>query len=123
MRRLPSLAAAVAAALLTGVAPTVADEPVRVEGLADWLAGAPGPDHAARAYPQYAQQKPSTPIRLMGVATLMGRLRLGDRPFIVDVRTYPEFLEAHLPDAVNIPLAEVEKRIGEFPRQGTVVLY
>jgi hypothetical protein len=123
MSRLPTIAAAVAAALLAGAVPTVADEPVHVEGLADWLAGAPGKDHAARAYPQYAQQQPTTPLKLMGVTALMGRLRLGDTPLVVDVRTYREFVEAHLPNAVSIPLAEVDKRIGEFPRQGTIVLY
>lgn len=123
MSRFPSMAALAAAGLLALAAPAPADEPVHVEGPADWLAGAPGPDHAARAYPQYAQQRPEGPIKFMGVTTLMGRIRLGDTPFIVDVRTYQEFVASRLPNAVNIPLAEVEKRIEMFPKQGTIVLY
>ena len=35
-------------------------------------------------------------------------------PFIVDVRTPPEFAAGHYPGAVNIPLNEIFERIGEF---------
>jgi rhodanese-related sulfurtransferase len=35
-------------------------------------------------------------------------------PFIVDVRTPPEFAAGHYPGAVNIPLNEIFERLGEF---------
>ncbi len=110
------LALACAAAVLLAV-PALADGP------AEWAAGAPGPGHAARAYPRYAQQQPTSPIRFMAVATLARRLAQGERPLIIDVRSYAEYLEAHIPDAVSIPLDEIESRLDEIPRMGTVVLY
>ncbi len=115
--------AALAALIVATAAPVLAEGPARPQGPADWLASAPGPDHAARAYPQYAQQRPTQPIKFMGVTTLMGRLRLGDTPFIVDVRSREEFLAARLPNAVSIPLPDVEKRLAEFPKEGAIVLY
>lgn len=45
------------------------------------------------------------------------------RIVIVDVRTPAEFQDAHIKDAINVPLAELERRVGEIPRQGLVVLY
>ena len=36
------------------------------------------------------------------------------KPLIVDVRTPYEFKQAHFPGALNIPLDQVDKRIGEF---------
>ncbi len=107
--------ACAAALLLAG--PALADGP------ADWAAGGPGPDHAARAYPQYAQQQPTAPIRFLGVETLARRLAQGERPLIIDVRSRAEYLEAHIPGAVSIPLDEIESRLDEIPRMGTVVLY
>ena len=45
------------------------------------------------------------------------------RILIVDVRSSEEFREKHIKDAVNIPLTEIERRVGEIPKQGLVVLY
>jgi len=45
------------------------------------------------------------------------------RIVIVDVRTPAEFQDARIKDAINVPLAELERRVGEIPRQGLVVLY
>jgi 3-mercaptopyruvate sulfurtransferase SseA len=45
------------------------------------------------------------------------------RPLLVDVRTADEFRDAHIVGAVNVPLEEIERRRGEIPRQGLVVLY
>lgn len=45
------------------------------------------------------------------------------RIVIVDVRTPAEFEDAHIKGAINVPLADLEGRVGEIPRQGLVVLY
>lgn len=42
---------------------------------------------------------------------------------IVDVRSAEEFRGKHIKDAVNVPLTEIERRFGEIPKQGLVVLY
>lgn len=45
------------------------------------------------------------------------------RIVIVDVRTPAEFQDSRIKSAINVPLAEIERRVGEIPRQGLVVLY
>ncbi len=41
---------------------------------------------------------------------------------LIDVRTPPEYREGHIPGVANIPLDELEKRLGEIPRDKKVVL-
>ncbi len=42
---------------------------------------------------------------------------------IVDVRSPEEYADGHLEGAVNIPLAELEARVGELPSKTEVVTY
>jgi rhodanese-related sulfurtransferase/biotin operon repressor len=42
---------------------------------------------------------------------------------VVDVRPPREFAAGHLPGAVNIPVNELEKRLGELPKRKEVVAY
>lgn len=43
-------------------------------------------------------------------------------PFIVDVRTPPEFTAGHYPGAVNIPLNEIFERLTEFGRKDRKII-
>src|SRR6266446_10382462 len=45
---------------------------------------------------------------------LLGRLRSGTAT-VLDVRPEDEFRHGHLPDALNIPLAQLERRLAELP--------
>lgn len=42
---------------------------------------------------------------------------------IVDVRSAGEFASGAYPGAVNIPVQELEARLGELPKEGPVVVY
>jgi rhodanese-related sulfurtransferase/DNA-binding transcriptional ArsR family regulator len=42
---------------------------------------------------------------------------------IVDVRPAAEFAAGHLPGAINIPIDDLERRIGELPKRKEVVAY
>lgn len=42
---------------------------------------------------------------------------------VLDVRPPDEFAAGHLPGAVNIPLAELEQRLAELPKENEVVAY
>ena len=42
---------------------------------------------------------------------------------VLDVRPAEEFAAGHLPNAVNIPLKELERRLSELPRDHEVVAY
>ena len=42
---------------------------------------------------------------------------------IIDVRTQPEYEEAHLPGAINIPLNELEFRVREISRKKKIITY
>ena len=44
-------------------------------------------------------------------------------PFVLDVRTPEEFVEGHVPGAKNIPVAEIEARAAEVPKDRPVVVY
>jgi rhodanese-related sulfurtransferase len=41
---------------------------------------------------------------------------------LVDVRTVQEYQGGHLPGAVNIPLHELDRRLGEIPKDQPVVV-
>ena len=53
---------------------------------------------------------------------LMDRLRAGTAT-VLDVRPEDEFRQGHLPDALNIPLAQLEQRLAELPTDGEIVAY
>ncbi len=51
---------------------------------------------------------------------LLARSRQG-QVTVLDVRPPEEFAAGHLPDAINIPLRELESRLAELPRRRQVV--
>ena len=55
-------------------------------------------------------------------AELMDRMRDG-LVTVLDVRPSDEYALAHLPGAVNIPLADLERRLAELPPQLEIVAY
>ena len=42
---------------------------------------------------------------------------------MLDVRTPEEFAESHIPGAVNIPVDELRRRLGELPRDRELAAY
>src|SRR6266568_7231132 len=54
---------------------------------------------------------------------LLARLRSGESLVVVDVRPTEEYQAAHVAGAVSIPLAELEQRLRELPREREVVAY
>ncbi len=40
--------------------------------------------------------------------------------FLLDVREMDEWTAGHAPDAVHIPLGQLQQRVGEVPTEGTV---
>ena len=63
--------------------------------------------------------------RSPGVSPQQLRDKLGtdQAPLVVDVRKPVEYGVAHIPGAVNIPLAEVEARLDEFKHVNGVLIY
>jgi ArsR family transcriptional regulator len=53
---------------------------------------------------------------------LLDRLRWGTAT-VLDVRPEDEFAHGHLPDALNIPLLELERRLAELPADQEIVAY
>jgi rhodanese-related sulfurtransferase len=53
---------------------------------------------------------------------LLDRLRAGSAA-ILDVRPEDEFASGHLPEALNIPLAQLERRLAELPPDREIVAY
>ena len=45
------------------------------------------------------------------------------KAFLLDVRTPDEYRQGHLRGAVLVPLGELERRMGEVPRNRTVLVY
>src|SRR5438445_3783258 len=54
---------------------------------------------------------------------LLARLRAGEPLVVGDVRPAEEYQAAHVAGAVSIPLAELEQRLRELPREREVVAY
>lgn len=53
---------------------------------------------------------------------LLGRARNG-LVTVLDVRPPEEYLAGHLPGAVNIPLSQLESRLGKLPKKREIVAY
>ena len=53
---------------------------------------------------------------------LLDRLRTGSAT-VLDVRPEDEFVNGHLPEALNIPLAQLERRLAELPSDQEIVAY
>ncbi len=53
---------------------------------------------------------------------LLERLRAGSAA-VLDVRPEDEFASGHLPGALNIPLAQLERRLAELPAEQEIVAY
>jgi ArsR family transcriptional regulator len=53
---------------------------------------------------------------------LLDRLRCGAAT-VLDVRPEDEFTEGHVADALNIPLAQLERRLAELPADREIVAY
>jgi len=70
------------------------------------------------------QRMVAQPERLaqVGRKALLAQARRGD-VIVLDVRPQDEYDAAHLPFARSLPLAELERRLGELPRDREIVAY
>ncbi len=64
----------------------------------------------------------AAPYRNIGSIQAKALLDKG-KVFLLDVRTSQEYQQAHLAGAVLIPINELERRIGEIPRDKPVLVY
>lgn len=62
-------------------------------------------------------------VVLIGVDEVRRLQQTPRRILVVDVRSPEEFQDSRIKGAVNVPVTEIERRFGEIPRQGLVVLY
>jgi NADPH-dependent 2,4-dienoyl-CoA reductase/sulfur reductase-like enzyme/rhodanese-related sulfurtransferase len=60
---------------------------------------------------------------LITPAELLQRQHAGERLQIVDVRSESDYARSHVPGAVNIPLGQLRRRIGELDRTAATVTY
>ena len=76
-------------------------------------------------YPEFAQQtlpENVTPV-FINVDELVGLVKAGAKPMIIDVRADEEFKEAHILGSVSAPLAEFKNFVKNIPRDRPVALY
>ena len=69
-----------------------------------------------------AAPTPGDGVRRVTVPELQEMVKKGEA-FIVDVRSEDAYNTAHIRGAKLIPLSDVEKRVGEFPRDKVIVTY
>jgi rhodanese-related sulfurtransferase/DNA-binding transcriptional ArsR family regulator len=63
------------------------------------------------------------PERLEGISIEELLNRIADGVVLLDVRPPDEFAQGHLPGAINIPTEELQRRLGELPRDRDIVAY
>ncbi len=76
-------------------------------------------------YPQFAQQQlPQHVIpSFIRLDQLVEEIVSRKRPLLIDVRSDPEYREAHIKGSISIPLDQFAHRLEEVPRDRLVVLY
>jgi rhodanese-related sulfurtransferase len=62
-----------------------------------------------------------TPVPSISVTELQEKLKVANRPFLLDVRQPEEFREGHIAGAKLIPLGELRTRINELPKDKEIV--
>lgn len=86
----------------------------------DYNEGMPG---WARAKQQVAGTPlPQVDVPRVAIDELQSEIKSGKAPMIIDLRDPQEYQNYHLAGAINIPLDEVEQRVGEIPASSDVVL-
>lgn len=60
-------------------------------------------------------------VPVIDVAELRRRLATDPKPFLLDVREPWEYAQAHVAEAQLIPLAELEQRVKEIPKDRPVL--
>ena len=50
-------------------------------------------------------------------------LDAGEKFVLIDIRPAKEFQEKRIPGSRSVPIAELDKRLGEVPKSGRVVVY
>ena len=50
-------------------------------------------------------------------------LDAGEKFLLIDIRPAKEFQDKRLPGSRSVPIAELDKRLGEIPKSGRVVVY
>lgn len=79
------------------------------------LVGCGGPPPAsADPAPEAPAPEAPAPVRQVDVDGLKADLERGAVPLLVDVRSAAEYAEGHVPGAVNVPLDQLESRLGEL---------
>lgn len=74
-------------------------------------------EHALDAYRERRHE-----FEAVSAQDLLARL-VEDEVVLLDVRPYPEYQAAHLPQAISIPLDELQERLDELPPDKTIVAY
>src|SRR5918994_3600800 len=82
--------------------------------------GAPGNSPAAANNVNPVAPTPPDNTRRINIQQAQDLLARG-QAYFVDVRNEPAFDQGHIPGAKLIPLAEVADRIGELPRDKTII--
>jgi len=58
------------------------------------------------------------------IPELKKKLESNKKPIVVDVREASEIKEGgRIPGAIHIPMAQIEKRLGELPKNAEIVFY
>ena len=66
-------------------------------------------------------ESPNAAAKTLTPQKLQTHLASAVPPLLLDVREYPEFAGGHLPGARLLPLAELERRVGELPKDCEIV--
>ncbi|MDO4968790.1 MAG: rhodanese-like domain-containing protein, partial [Comamonadaceae bacterium] len=61
------------------------------------------------------------PLKLEGITVTELRRRMGEQNItLIDVRPESEFAQAHIPGAINIPMAQLQVQMKQLPRTDIV---